>query len=190
MLKALGCKNIKEIVEDMNKNKDLLTVSQTVKLLRNLNLLIDIHNELQILDDLKSDLLISKKSLVNGKNLLISAENISDFDVKNKTVDYINMLDEQALLVVLNEHVVYIDINYEKVKKLCVSESSNMLGVLSEMQSMNFFDSEGILNESGLHDMCKKIVISADFEKNEDAFNCLCETLSGLQGIKKVYSKK
>lgn len=190
MIKALGCKNVEEIVYDINRCKGMLTVSETVELLRKLNLLIEMHNELGILNDLKSDLLISKNSLTTGKNLLISAENIIDFDVKEKTIDYINMLDEQCLLVILNEHVVYIDVNYEKMKKLCVSESSNMLGVLSELQSLNFFNNEKVLNEVGLHDMYKKIVVSADFEKNDDAFKYLCEVLSGLQGVRKVYSKK
>ena len=194
MIKSLNCKTILEIVSDVKKEKELLNVCDILKLIDTLRLSIDMHNELNILDDIKSDVFIVKNELKANRNLLISKENLSEYDFKDLTINFINMLEEQCLLLVVNENLIHIDINYDRLiritKDIADSNCLKALIALKDFQSVNLFNIDKTLNLSELEELHKKYVVSADFEKNEELFKFLCSMLRDLEILKKAYSTK
>lgn len=194
MKKSVLCKNIYEIVEEVKGNEKFIKTEDMPKLIAEMRTLIEMNNELNYLDDIKTDILSLKSSFDSNNNIIVKGNVVDQFELRELTVEVLKVLSEQGLVLVIEpNNNIYIDMDIDKLIEVCRDilsiENVNVLMWLQKLQVRAIVDIHGNLKEE-TNELYKELVVATDFEKNEVRFNFMCGVLSEMEGLVKVYSKK
>lgn len=194
-LKILG-KSMERIVEKYKTKEGYILKDEDVfAIIEELKVLIEMNRELNYLEDIKEDIINLKLEKDSRFNTIVKKDFIDDNKVKEITIKFLEMLDEQGLVLILEpNNNLYMDIDYDKFVKL-LHKNSNLecIGIITALESIQktaIVDSEGVLMCENYKNLYQEIFISTDFEKNPVRFKYMNTILSYLEGISRVYKKK
>lgn len=192
----ISSNSMEEIVKNyIGKKGYELSDSKVFEIIEKMKLLIEEHLELNYLEDIREDVLHLNIKRDYNLNIIIKKDNIDDKKLKKITVKFLEMLDEQGLILILEpNNNIYIDVDYNKLVKLLYKDSflacMGVINALELIQNNALVTKEGILNYENYKKIHKEILISKEFEEDEIRHKYLDEIISYLKLMAKVYRKK
>lgn len=193
---GISCKRIEKMIEEFYiGKKSVLNILDVFKIVENLRVVIEMNEELNYLEDIKTDILSLKNNKEENNNLIIKKDILGEHRLKELTVEVINMLDEQGLLLVLEpNNNLYMDIDYAKLISLLKNYASiefmSILLILDNIERQAIVDYRGNLREESFKELYDDIFVSTDFEKNPVKFNYMCGILNELNNVKQAINEK
>lgn len=194
-LKTSGISMEKIVEKYIVKEGYVLNDNDVFSVIEELKNLIEMNRELNYLEDVKEDIINLKIEKDSKFNTIIKKDCIENEGLKEITIKFLEILDEQGLVLILEpNNNLYIDIDYNKFVKLLHKYSSlKCIGVISALelvQNTAIVDSEGVLMNENYKNLYQEVFISTDFEKDPIRFKYMNTILSYLELMPKIYRKK
>lgn len=178
-----------------NKEGYIPKDEDVVSIIEELKDLIEMNRELNYLEDIREDIVNLKIEKDSKFNTIIKKDFINGEGLKEITVKFLEILDEQGLILILEpNNNLYIDIDYDRLVKILHGYSSlrfvGVIRALELIQENAIVNSEGVLAEENYKNLYEEIFVSTDFEKNPIRFKYMNTILSYLEVMFKIYKKK